>query len=80
MFYSIFLKIKKQIYKKLDMKKTIFSLMFAMMVGMALCSCGNGKAEATDVDSVAVDSVEVVDTTVVDSVAADTVADVVVAE
>ena len=59
------------------MRKTIFSLVFAIMFGMALCSCGNGATgAATDVDSTAVDSaaVEVVDTTVVDSVVADTVA------
>ena len=52
------------------MKKTIFTLMFAIMFGMALGSCGNGAKESTTVDSTAVDTV-VVDSTVV---AADTVA------
>lgn len=62
------------------MKKTFFGMMFAIMFGMALSSCGNGAATvaSTDVDSTAVDTV-LVDTLVVDSVAADTVAlDVVV--
>ena len=60
------------------MKKTIFSLVFAIMFGMALGSCGNGATgAATEVDSVVVE-----DTAVVDSVVADTVAmdSVVVAE
>ena len=52
------------------MKKTIFTLMFAIMFGMALSSCGNGATKSTTVDSTAVDTV-VVDSTVV---AADTVA------
>ena len=53
------------------MRKTIFSLMFAIMFGMTLGSCGNGATGATtDIDSTVVDSV-VVDSTVV---AADTVA------
>ena len=53
------------------MRKTIFSLMFAIMFGMTLGSCGNGAAvAATDVDSTVVDSA-VVDSTVVDT---DTVA------
>lgn len=59
------------------MKKTILSLMFAMMFGMALCSCGNATGSATDVDSTAVDSVDtvLVDSAVVvaDSIAVDSV-------
>ena len=46
------------------MRKTIFSLMFAIMFGMTLGSCGNGATgAATDNDSTVVDSV-VVDSTV----------------
>ena len=58
------------------MRKTIFSLVFAIMFGMALCSCGNGTTGAT----IGSDSLSV-DTAVVDTLAADTVAiDSVVAE
>lgn len=59
------------------MKKTIFSVMFAMIMGMMIGSCGNAAPVngADGVDSTAVD------TTVVDSTVADTaaVADSVVA-
>ena len=57
------------------MKKTFFGMMFAIMFGMALSSCGNGAATvaSTDVDSTAVDTV-MVDSMAVDSVVADTVA------
>lgn len=54
------------------MKKTIFSIMFAMTFAMVLGSCGNSTKGGDAVDSLAVDSVQV-DTVCVDSVAADTV-------
>lgn len=49
------------------MKKTIFSIMFAMVLGMTVGSCGKTAAPATanDTDTV------VVDTVVADSVAVD---------
>ena len=59
------------------MKKTIFSIMFAMMMGIIVCSCtGNSTATVASADSTAVDSIEVVDSTAtiaVDSLSADTV-------
>lgn len=65
------------------MRKTIFSLMFAIMFSMALgsCNCG-GAGNTTDADSTAVDSTVVDSVVVVDSLAADTVAldSIVVAE
>ena len=50
------------------MKKTIFSVMFAMILGSVMVSCGNKTtvAEGTGVDSTLVDSA-VVDSTVVDT-------------
>ena len=57
------------------MKKTIFSLVFAIMFSMALGSCNwFATGVSTDADSIAVDSVVLIDSTVVDSVAIDTVA------
>lgn len=47
------------------MKKTIFSVMFAIALATVMGSCGNKTAAAGDVDSTAVD------TTVVDTVAVD---------
>lgn len=59
------------------MKKTIFSIMFAMMMSIIVCSCtGNSTATVAAADSTAVDSIEVVDSTAtiaVDSVSVDTV-------
>lgn len=51
------------------MKKTIFSVMFAMILGTVVCSCGNTNAQVagTEVDSTLVDSIEVVDSAIVDS-------------
>ena len=56
------------------MKKTIFSVMFAMIIGMMIGSCGKAApVEGADgVDSTAVDST-VVDSAAVDSVAVDSV-------
>ena len=58
------------------MKKTIFSIMFAMILGTVVASCGgNGTAtEGTGVDSTLVDS------TVVDSAVVDTIGQVMVAD
>lgn len=52
------------------MKKTIFSVMFAMIMGMMIGSCGKAAPVngADGVDSTAVDTT-VVDTTAVDSAA-----------
>ena len=62
------------------MRKTIFCMMFAMIVSMALCSCGQFSRTCNSTDSTAVDTV-LVDPVVVDSLVADTVAvDTVVAE
>jgi hypothetical protein len=56
------------------MKKTIFALIFAMMLGFSVSSCnGCGAGTATDADSTKVDTV-LVDSTAVDSVVADTIA------
>lgn len=56
------------------MKKTIFSIMFAMMMSIIVCSCtGNSTVAAPAVDSTEVDSIEVVDSVLVDSVAVDSV-------
>jgi len=56
------------------MKKTIFALIFAMMLGFSVASCnGNATVTATDADSTKVDTV-LVDSTAVDSVVADTIA------
>jgi hypothetical protein len=51
------------------MKKTIFSVMFAMILGTVVCSCGNTTASVAGagVDSTLVDSIEVVDSAIVDS-------------
>ena len=57
------------------MKKTIFSVMFAMILGTVMVSCGNKPAaDETGVDSTLVDS------TVVDSAVVDTVGQVMVAD
>ena len=58
------------------MKKTIFSVMFAMILGSVMVSCGNKAAtvEETGVDSTLVDS------TVVDTLGQAMVADSVCAE
>ena len=62
------------------MKKTIFVMMFAMIVSMALCSCGQCSGTCDSTDSTAVDTV-LVDSVAVDSLVADTVAvDDVIAE
>lgn len=63
------------------MKKTIFSVMFAMILGTVVCSCGNAAAPVAGagVDSTLVDSVAVVDSAVVDSLG-QVVADSVCAE
>ena len=55
------------------MKKTIFALIFAIMLGFSVASCGNATGTATDADSTKVDTV-LVDSTAVDSVVADTIA------
>ena len=54
------------------MRKTIFCMMFAMIVSMALCSCGQFSRPCNSTDSTAVDTV-LVDSVVVDSLAVDTV-------
>jgi len=58
------------------MKKTIFSVMFAMILGTVLASCGGNStvAEGAGVDSTLVDS------TVVDSAVVDTLGQVIVAD
>ena len=57
------------------MKKTIFSVMFAMILGSVMVSCGNkSTADETGVDSTLVDS------TVVDSAVVDTIGQVMVAD
>ena len=59
------------------MKKTLFSLVFAIMFSLALGSCNwFASGASTEVDTLATDSVALVDSTVVDSVviAIDTVA------
>lgn len=57
------------------MKKTIFSVMFAMILGTVMVSCGNkAVADETGVDSTLVDS------TVVDSAVVDTIGQVMVAD
>ena len=58
------------------MKKAIFSVMFAMILGTVVTSCmGNGTdTEGTGVDSTLVDS------TMVDSIVVDTVGEVVVVD
>jgi len=62
------------------MKKTIFSVMFAMILGTAMVSCGNkATADETGVDSTLVDSVAV-DSAVVDTLGQVMVADSVCAE
>ena len=52
------------------MKKTIFALIFAMMLGFAATGCQTKAAEAND--STSVDTV-LVDSAAVDSVAADSI-------
>jgi len=61
------------------MKKTIFSVMFAMILGSAFVSCGNKGAavEGAGVDSTLVDSV---DTVLVDTVGVAMTTDSVCAE
>lgn len=49
------------------MRKTIFSVMFAMILGSVMVSCGNKAGEGAGVDST------LVDTTMVDSLAGDSV-------
>ena len=53
------------------MRKTIFSVMFAMILGTVVCSCGNASAPVvgTGVDSTLVDStvVDSIDSIVVDT-------------
>ena len=57
------------------MKKTIFSVMFAMILGTVMVSCGNkAAADETGVDSTLVNS------TVVDSAVVDTIGQVIVAD
>ena len=52
------------------MKKTIFALIFAMMLGFSVSSCnGCGAGTATDADSTKVDTV-LVDSTAIDSIVA----------
>ena len=54
------------------MKKVIFSIMFAMVLGIVVGSCTKkATVEGTEVDSTLVDST-VVDSLVVDSLVADT--------
>jgi hypothetical protein len=57
------------------MKKTIFALIFAMMLGFSVASCTGctGTETATDADSTKVDTV-LVDSTAVDSVVVDSIA------
>jgi len=57
---------------KEKMKKTIFSVMFAMILGSVMVSCGNKTEEGAGVDSTLVDTT-VVDSVVVDSIAVDSV-------
>ena len=51
------------------MRKTIFSVMFAMILGTVVCSCGNAgtPVAGTEVDSTLVDSAAVVDSAIVDT-------------
>ena len=50
------------------MKKTIFSVMFAMILGMVVCSCNNAATPAgAEVDSTLVDSIATVDSVIADS-------------
>ena len=58
------------------MKKTIFSVMFAMILGTVLASCEN---KGTTVEGTGVDST-LVDSTVVDSAVVDTLGQVMVAD
>lgn len=55
------------------MKKTIFALIFAMMLSFSVCACGGPTGTATDADSTKVDTV-LVDSTALDSVVVDTIA------
>lgn len=55
------------------MKKTIFALIFAMMLSFSVASCYNATGAATAIDSTSVDTV-LVDSTALDSVVADTIA------
>ena len=55
------------------MKKTIFSIMFAMILGMVACTGNNTSDVATDTDTVVVDSVLAVDSIVLDTLEAVTV-------
>lgn len=55
------------------MKKTIFCMMLAMVVSMALGSCGQRTEVSSDADTTAVDTC-LVDTVAVDTLLADTVA------
>lgn len=56
------------------MKKTIFSIMFAIILGSFIASCDSKVATTgAEVDSTLVDSIELVDTASVDSVAIDSV-------
>jgi predicted small secreted protein len=51
------------------MKKTIFSIMFAMVLGCCMTSCNNTTTQGAEVDSTLVDSIAIdsIDSTVVDS-------------
>lgn len=51
------------------MRKTIFSVMFAMILGTVVCSCSNAgtPVAGTEVDSTLVDSAAVVDSAIVDT-------------
>lgn len=51
------------------MKKTIFSIMFAMVLGCCITSCGGATTQATEVDSTLVElaNIDSVDSVVVDS-------------
>jgi hypothetical protein len=62
------------------MKKTIFSVMFAMILGTVVCSCGNASTPVAGagVDSTLVDSAAI-DSAIVDSLG-QVVADSVCAE
>ena len=52
------------------MRKTIFSLMFAFIATMTICSCNSGKTNCSSAsDSTSVDSVDSVSADSVDSAA-----------
>lgn len=51
------------------MKKTIFSIMFAMVLGCCMTSCNNTTTQGTEVDSTLVElaNIDSIDSVVVDS-------------